>query len=375
MKFAMLGGSFNPIHNGHLKLAESVIKLGYDRVIFIPAYQSPLKPDGQGKQAEARVKMLFAAISGDRRFTVDLCEVKRGGLSYTVDTVGDVCARYTPEGFAGLVLGDDLIEKYSEWRGAAEIAVMADIIIARRIGDERPFSYRHKRMNNEVFELSSGELRESAASGGKWRHLLPEASARILEEYGLYGVKPVRRENKKPSAKTARDAEDYVRSALSLGRFSHSRNTALHCADLACRFGLDEQAAYIAGITHDVCKDMETGEMAALTSRDSEQLSPAERASPALLHGRAGAVFLRETMGVKDEAVLEAVRLHTTGKDFCGPLAKILYICDKIEAGREGVDNELRRLAFGPSPSCRLDELYSIVRDATRAYLSKKGIL
>jgi nicotinate-nucleotide adenylyltransferase len=384
MKFAMLGGSFNPVHNGHLQLARGICALGYDRVILVPAYQSPLKPSGQGSSAELRVELLLAAIRGDRRLTVDLSEIRREGVSYTIDTVHDIAARYTPEGKLGIVLGDDLLAAFSEWRGADEIACVCDLIIARRLDQALSFPYPHRDLGNPLVKLASAEIRDAIARGALWRDFVPPEAARIIEAGGFY-------RDGAPSASFAPSAqpaplaaecdgvelggvEGFVRRHLSQKRFIHSRAVALHCADLARRFGVSEKSAFFAGITHDICKDMDLAAMRALALQDGMPLSAAEEASPPLLHGRAAAVYIQEACGVKDEAILEALRLHTTGSGNPGPVAKILYLCDKIEAGRTSVDLELRRLAFGPQAALPLDALFLHIRNATESWLRARGV-
>ncbi|MDR0876816.1 MAG: nicotinate-nicotinamide nucleotide adenylyltransferase, partial [Treponema sp.] len=97
MKLAILGGSFNPLHLGHLFLAEAVLSaFDYDRIILIPAFQSPFKQGfpGMGGNSRDRLDMIAASIAGDPRLTFDDCEIKREGVSYTIDTVRDIIARY-----------------------------------------------------------------------------------------------------------------------------------------------------------------------------------------------------------------------------------------------------------------------------------------
>ena len=109
MRFAILGGSFNPVHMGHLFLADTALTaLGYDRIILVPAYTSPFKPGAQGASPKDRLDMLIASIPADNRLTVDDCEIRREGVSFTIDTVKDVIERYRPQGKPGLILGDDL---------------------------------------------------------------------------------------------------------------------------------------------------------------------------------------------------------------------------------------------------------------------------
>lgn len=379
MKFAMLGGSFDPVHNGHLKLAGQAFDLGYDRVILVPASHSPLKPAGHSAAALDRVNMLLAAVSGCRRWTVDMCEVLREGLSYTVDTVHDISARYTPEGKLGLLVGDDLIEDFSKWRGADEIASKTDIITARRDFDKVDFPYPHKELHNEILKISSHQIRNAIKNGESWRGYLPDAVAGIIELNGLYGAKQKTSTSATPLSPSL---EDYVRSKLDLKRFVHSRNVALHCADIAPRFGIDADLAWRAGILHDICKCMpetaqrELAESADTYSIEIDALTEKEKNTPALLHGRAGAVFCAANFD-KDcvnKALVEAVRWHSTGKDDMGQLAKLVYLSDKIEAGRTTVDNALRLLAFGPEPLSNLDELYTIIHRATIEWLREHGV-
>ncbi|MDR2468301.1 MAG: nicotinate (nicotinamide) nucleotide adenylyltransferase [Spirochaetaceae bacterium] len=382
MKFAILGGSFNPVHKGHLKLAASVYELGYDRVILIPAYQSPLKPSGQAESAKERAEMLLAAIGGDRRFTVDLCEIHRAGISYTVDTLRDITVRYTPEGKTGLVLGDDLVRGFSTWQGADEIAQKAEILIARRTGASPVFPFPHREMDNDIYELSSAQIRAAIAEGAAWRNFVPLRVGTLIARNGMYGCapEPENHEPEKPSFTKGSDGqiealETFVREKLSLFRFVHSRNVALHCADLAVRFGLDTDTAYRAGLLHDICKDLDDVAMITWAQQDGEPFTQTEQAKPALLHGRAGAEYIKWELNIHDTTILEAVRCHTTGYPGMGALAQIVYIADKIEAGRMTVDPALRLCAFGPNPIFNLEELYHTVHTATHIWLQERGII
>ena len=117
MKLAVLGGSFNPVHVGHLFLADAALAgLDYDRVILVPAFQSPFKIGAEGASPQDRMDMLAASIAGDPRLTIDDCEIRRQGVSFTIDTLTDIIARYKPEGKIGLILGDDLVSAFDKWR-------------------------------------------------------------------------------------------------------------------------------------------------------------------------------------------------------------------------------------------------------------------
>jgi nicotinate-nucleotide adenylyltransferase len=380
LKYAILGGSFDPVHNGHLNMALAVMPLGYDRIILVPAYQSPFKPARQGDTAEIRLLMLLSAISGDRRFTVDACEIRRGGISYTIDTLRDIRERYQFDDKPALIFGDDLAGSFPKWKDAELIMGEADVIIASRLSRARVrYPYPCTFLGNVIMELSSGSVRDLIQEGGNWKPLVPEGVRRIIEERGLYGAgaaHPAAQPGEAGGGTEAaggvliRKVEDAARGMMNPYRFIHSRNVALHSCDLAARFSLDRDSAYIAGITHDICKEFDGARMKEYALKDGGPLGNLERKKTAMLHGRAAAMLIQEKFGIRDEAVIEAVRFHTTGRLNMGPLAKIVYIADKIEAARTTVDPRLRRLAFGrEGESLSLDALFSVVFEATVAWL------
>jgi len=413
VKLAILGGSFNPVHMGHLFLADSVLSsLGYDRIILVPAFQSPFKIGAEGASPDDRMEMLAASIAGDPRLTIDDCELRRQGVSYTLDTLKDIIARYRPEGKPGLILGADLASTFYKWQNPGEIAELADIIIARRapepeistgqeeygciidriypphLGDINAavnFPYPCKALSNEIIEISSHLVREKINRSGAWRYLVPLGARIIIEDRLLYGFNAETKnenvcikENTPPAGEKAVPGlidtivriENDVRAALDSIRFIHSRNTALLSWDLCRRFGLDFQRGYLAGIAHDMCKFMGTDELIRLVHADGKKISKLEYKKPSLLHARASAVLLRKKYGITDREVLDAVRYHTTGsKDMCS-LAKVVYVADKIEVSREDIDPALKNM----SQCDDLDTLFAAVLDNTVAYLKSRHL-
>ena len=371
MKIAILGGSFNPVHVGHLFLADAALTgFGYDRLILIPAFQSPFKIGADAASPSDRVEMLAASIAGDSRLTIDDCEIRRQGVSFTVDTLRDIIARYRPEGKPGLILGDDLASTFDKWRSPAEIAELADIIIAQRLGSQaRPdlvnFPYPCKVLNNEIMNVSSQMVREKIRMGENWRYLVPPAARYIIEDRKLYGINV-----SGDLTETIVRIENEVRVVLSPSRFMHSRNTAVLSWDLCRRFGLDSQKGYLAGIAHDMCKSMGEKELIHLAHADGGGSSRLEKEKPGLLHARAAAILLKKKYDITDQDILEAIRSHTTGKRDMGALAKVVYIADKIEVSRSGIDPSLRNL----SQSADLDTLFKAVLNNTVAYLRSREV-
>jgi nicotinate-nucleotide adenylyltransferase len=369
VKLALLGGSFNPVHFGHLYLAEAVVSvLGYDRVILIPAFTSPFKPGAKETSPQDRLDMLAASIPADPRIAIDDCEIRRGGISYTVDTIADIKRRYRPEGKPGLILGDDLARTFAHWRRAPDIAADTDIIIAHRNSTKQAdFPYPYTPLNNPILDFSSGSIRERIQNGESWHALVPQGARFIIEDRRLYGHTPSVPGTAIPRELIAR-VEAEVRSLVSPARFLHSRNAALMAYDLCVLFALDPAKGYLAGIAHDMAKSLSDEDMIRIAREDGEDISKLERKKPGLLHGRAGAVLFRRKFGIEDEDIPEAIRYHVTGGPGMRPLAKVVYAADKIENSRENVEPEFRDF----SRFVDLDSLFNAVLEKTVAYLRSK---
>jgi len=387
VKLAVLGGSFNPIHNGHLHCADAALTAcGFDRLLLIPANISPFKQAAAAAAAADRLDMILASVAGDHRLIVDDTELRRGGVSYTVDTLREIIERYRPEGKPALILGDDLAADFYKWKEPEEIIRIADIVIARRIGGgdqdgggaAPEFAFPHRTLRNEVVDIASAVIRERISCGGAWRYLVPRGARLIIEERGMYSPARPAGKGPSPAGKRAESAgkraepdaaykeliasiEDAARAVLPAGRFIHSRNTAIVARDLAALYGLDEDAAYLAGIAHDIAKN-----------------DAAKPKAKSIFHGKAAAVLLQKRFGIHNKDVLEAVEAHTTGKRYMGDVAKVVFIADKIEFSRKGEDGvrfrEMIEHSKGNGKAYGLDDLFYAVLKSNVRWLKETGI-
>ena len=178
----VFGGSFDPVHVGHLAIAnEALDELGLERMYFVPARRSPLKHDGPIASADDRLAMLTAAIVGEPRFRVSPAELDRTGPSFTVDTLESLRG----EGDLFLILGSDAYADFERWREPARIRELATIVLAARPGaPNAPAGVRM--LDSPLMDISSRELRARAARGRSLRYLVPEAVLRYIEEHRLY---------------------------------------------------------------------------------------------------------------------------------------------------------------------------------------------
>ena len=218
MKLALLGGTFSPFHIGHAMLAETAVKeLGYDKVLIVPAYIPPHKQMNAVVSAEDRLGMVRAFCRGTDCFEAEDCEIARGGISYTIDTLLYEINKYGGklEGKPGFIMGQETAAEFGKWRRAEDIAQTADIIIARRHPDansvdtssfeNRPvgaytggfvpdsaidaFPYHHLVLENPMLPVSSTEIRARIATGKSWRYLVPESVFQYIIERKLYEYK------------------------------------------------------------------------------------------------------------------------------------------------------------------------------------------
>ena len=161
----------------------------------------------------------------------------------------------------------------------------------------------------------------------------------------------------------------YVLGALSSARYEHSVRVAVLARELCKRFGWIPESGYLAGLAHDMCKAGGDRLLFSLASQDGFPITKLEKNKPALLHGRAAAVLLSTEFKILDESILAAVRNHTFGTPGMDILGKIIFVADKIEPGRKGIDPMFRRKIL----SSELDEMVRLVLGENIRYLKSKG--
>lgn len=154
MRYAILGGSFDPVHIGHLTIAEEALhQLNLGRVYFVPAAQPPHKDVSGGASDADRIAMLEIALAGRPEFVLEDEEIRRGGVSYTITTVEYFRKRH-PEIRPMLIIGEDLVDGFTTWKRAPELATMVDLVLARRPVD--PDGSSPELMDREALQGSAG---------------------------------------------------------------------------------------------------------------------------------------------------------------------------------------------------------------------------
>jgi nicotinate-nucleotide adenylyltransferase len=191
MKIGFMGGSFDPVHFGHLVAAQDAYERGgLDRLIFVPTAQAPLKPGFVQAPAEARLAMLRAALEGDARFEISDHEARKGGVSYTIETVRHMRAQFPGDELAW-VIGADQVERLHLWREIGELVQQVEFIVLARPGwaamDRKDIpGLRLRWCAGHLMELSSTEVRERVRAGLPVDYVIPHKTVEYIRETGLY---------------------------------------------------------------------------------------------------------------------------------------------------------------------------------------------
>lgn len=188
-RIGLFGGTFDPVHCGHLLVAQAACEeLALDRLFFIPAAQSPFKPDSHPAPASERVRLLRLALAGETRAELDLQELDRGGVSYTVDTLRNYHV-LDPAARLFYLIGADHVGSLPKWREAEELARLADFVVIPRPGEASqplPTPFRGQALHGFPLGVSSSRIRERIRQHRSIRGLVPDAVREAIHNSGLY---------------------------------------------------------------------------------------------------------------------------------------------------------------------------------------------
>lgn len=195
MKIGFLGGSFDPVHFGHLLAAQDAFEqYKLDRLVLVPAAKAPLKPDYNPSSPEHRLAMLRAAVESDRRFEISDHELKKGGISYTIDSVRHFRSLH-PKDDLFWIVGGDQIPQLHLWKDAAELAKLIEFIFLERPGhpvraEPAVPGLRLHRCEGHRVAVSSTELRQRTRLGLSLDYFVPHKTIVYIRDHGLYRNDP-----------------------------------------------------------------------------------------------------------------------------------------------------------------------------------------
>ena len=351
-RIGIYGGSFNPPHIGHMDAALwAVDKLGLSKMLLIPCNISPGKqmPTGSADNAQ-RLYMLQLATAGIDKLQICQLELLRGGVSYTCETVQQLRKEY-PDAELILCMGADAFCSFHTWKNPEEILEDASLAVFYRGNkneDDLVLQAQQKlsamgakiyRLDNPVTDISSTQLRrmlefDCAAP------FLNKSVTDYIREQGIYGTGEDYRNL------PMEQLEQVVIRLLKPNRVAHVLGCRDTAVEMAKHWGADTTDAARAGILHDITKALDGPLQLTLCSEYGIVLDGFSQNNPKTLHALTGSLVAQRIFG-ENNAVVEAIRWHTTGKEDMNLLQKIIYVADYMEPNRDfpGVE-KLRHLAF-----------------------------
>ena len=396
VRLGIMGGTFDPIHIGHLAIADEVrAEIGLDAVLFIPNYVPVFKRDQKITEGRHRLEMCRLAMGGNPVFDVSSIEIDRGGDTYTIDTLRQLRAHYPDNVELYLIAGSDSAATIGKWKSSEEIAKLVHIAVAERPGNPFDDERRKALLDCAPFDInvvqvtklaiSSSDVRARLFANRPVRYLLVESVWTYIHENALYGTRPGSLEEgrlaiealcrKEPSdPENDRECDDAPNDALTdeffearrseladrVGkkRYKHVMGVVEAADTLAHRYGVDVRKARLAGLLHDWDKAMDDDEARARVKELGleNSLDPfVVEHMPRVLHAHTAAAALRRDFPQIPEDVLQAIDRHTVGAEDMEPLDMVVYIADALEPGRKfGRIDELRAAA----ETCTLEQLY-----------------
>lgn len=341
MKIAVLGGAFDPIHTGHLQIARYARKqLGVHEVWFMPAKSSPLK-HAQIASFQQRAFMVEKAIQPYRYMRICTLEDELEGSSYTIRSVKALQKRYPKNEFCWLI-GDDQAQQFEHWKDSQELKSLVQFYVCSRFCEDISLPHGFLRLSMPLIDVSSSDIRK-----GHKLYYLPKSVMYYIGRNGLY-------------------IESMVNEHMSDKRFAHSVSVANLCVELAKCHQLDTRAAYLMGITHDVCKQLPYDKACIwMHIHMKEEMSQ----QPAIWHSYIGAAYIKRVFHMYDKRIIQAVYHHVLGRNKTD-YDRILYIADKLDPSR-GYDSS-KEIAISKQD---LKKGFQAVKEQQRAYLKKEGTI
>ena len=344
-KIGILGGTFDPIHNGHLKMAEAALaEYNLDKVIFLTSGNPPHKRGKKITDAKIRHIMVKRAAAYNPRFEPCDWEVNRSEYSYTLTTLQHF-KKICPDDEIYFIIGGDSLRDFGTWHKSQEILKLCTILVYDRAGGEIESEFA-RQIHGGRIDVSATEIREKVRRGEDISALVPECAGGFIARNNLYKDVP--------------DFEEKLKTMLKPERFVHSlgvRDTAVKMAEI---FGADTEKARIAGLLHDNAKNMPN--MFERCADLEVELDDFERGNPAIVHAKLGAETAKCEFGVCDDEITDAIRWHTLGRVGMTLLEKIIFVADLAEPNRDFADLEhIRALAFSDINKAAAECMRSVI--------------
>ncbi|BDV02382.1 MAG: nicotinate-nucleotide adenylyltransferase [Candidatus Hepatoplasma vulgare] len=349
MKIGILGGTFNPLHKGHLHIARKIYEKGIvDQVWMVPTYRTPNKAFFPEKiSSKHRMKMIDVEIKHkkyNKWLKLNDYEIKQKRTSYTIYTIEYFISKY-PEHEFYLIMGDDVFKTFKNWKNYEKILEKTKLIVYKRNGlsEKEQKKYPIIYINDIVYNISSTDILSKLL----WEKIPNNTRKYIAKKklylksiifYKLYETK--RFEHSLSVASYAKRLSQKKENIM----ITFSDNSEFYFKKIFKKGNLNKQErAYYAGLMHDMFKYDSEASLIKIISENSNWALPHKD----VMHGYAAAIWLQSFYWIKDEKLTNAIKKHTMPDDNMKSLDKIVYVADKISGDRKGDEIlHLRKMAF-----------------------------
>lgn len=358
MKIGIFGGTFAPVHNGHINIAKSAIaQLGLDKLIVMPNGLPPHKECVLDKNDRfAIAELAFGDIP-----TVEISdyEIKKGGANYSYETLEYLSSVY-PLAELYFVIGGDSLRDFRFWKNPKKIASLATLVVAER-GSKMPaedlqklkddYSAKILFLDFQPISVSSTDLRVRYRFGDDNLEYLPKKVDGYIKQRGLFA--------------DSVNKVQILKTLLTEKRFLHTKSVVEAGVDFARANGISEEKVFLGCLLHDCGKNISEDKWLDYGFSNQDELLPP------ILHSGLGVLVAQKDFGVNDAEILDAIRFHTTAKPQMSPLAMLVFVADKAEKTRKYDTSEYYSLALTDLEKAFKKVLYDMYLIALNKYGAK----
>ena len=374
-RVGIMGGTFNPIHNGHVLMAlEAKRQYNLDEVFIMPSKKPPHKENSDIASEFHRINMINLSIKDYTSLSLSTFELQREGTTYTADTL-QLLKNENKDTEYYFIIGGDSLSTIHKWYKPEIIFSLCTILYTpRNIENPNLIITNLKEKYNvnilliemPVLEISSKDIRNRIKNQFSFEPFCHVNVCRYIMQYGLYM-------EKSSCEDIYKKIELYLQARLSRKRFIHTKGVESVSTCLAMCYEYDIKKARIAALLHDCAKMLSDHDLLAEAMRKKMSVTESQKNLPYLLHGKIGASYAKEYFGINDEEILNAIENHTTGRPQMSLLEKIIFLSDYIEPSRQLIGSlylidDIRKIAF-----LDIDQAISMALENSMNYLEQNN--
>ena len=366
-RIGIMGGTFDPIHYGHLAAARAVYEaLDLDEVVFIPAGLPYFKRSRQLADGYLRYAMCCKAIEGVPEYSANAIEISRAGSTYTVDTLPQLQKGYRNNAQLFFIVGYDAALTLPRWRQSEQLAKMATYVVIKRPNVEfseadaqklRDMGFDIVLVDVDTPDISSTEIRRRVEAGESISDLVPPAVEEVIRKNGLYLPEGGIDDPLSDEFFEARKQD--LLGRVNEHRYQHILGVSETAVRLAETYDVDVRKARIAGLLHDWDKNYDDDGIRARVDELNVAVPPYVYAMlPRVLHAHTAAKAMEQAFPRISTDVIQAIDRHTIAATDMTPLDMVIYIADALEPNRVYPDADMLRSKIGV---VSLEELFFLI--------------